>query len=454
MVDAHEARGGEVMSEIYERTAAAALVQIGVSTEVAERLDPGVFATPALAQVVRACVEVREAGGDLIPSAIIERMLAAGTGQGAERMVRTLYAHRVPEDWSWDVAIAKLRDAHRRRIRMRLVTKAQRAVEDGDDTVLRTSAEGLLAALDSDEDRAYRIGGRNELLDALSEEIRARLSTPPMRIGEDLRPLARHFTAGSLITVGGDSGSGKSTFGLWLGRAWFGARGRPIGVVSLEDPWSTWADRWQGYVTEVSLLDSDYESDIERRALSDTLERLERVNGDGLLPDYLRIADMHSPSVADVMRAMSEHVRDGCTLLCVDYVQCIEGMGQDADDGAARELSRIVGALKRHAKHLGVPLMLMSQFNRGKRVGEEAVMSDMKGSSTLEQASEAIVLLWRATADETSPTLGKVAKLKSSARRPRFQLVRNRAGVVIDTTPPEEKKDGSASDFERFRGKR
>jgi replicative DNA helicase len=197
----------------------------------------------------------------------------------------------------------------------------------------------------------------------------------------------------------------------------------------------------------VSLLDSDYEIPEERAALQHTLERLEAVNADGLLPDYLRVADMHSPSVADVMRAMTEHAREGCTLLCVDYVQQIEGMGADAEEGGARELSRVVGALKRHAKHLGCPLLLMSQFNRGKKVGEEAVMSDMKGSSTIEQASEAIVLLWRASKDEMAPTLGKVAKLKSSARRPRFQLVRNGAGVVTDAAPYEpESGQGSAAD--------
>lgn len=417
-------------AEYLERTIAAAVVQYGASADAVRRLDPADFELPALAQVARAVVELRESGAAIEAHAIVERLVSVGAGQGAERLVRALTDHAVPDAFSWDIALAKLRSAARRRRMMRAAQRVSDAASLGDAAAFGEALAAASALASGDDEPAYRVGGRRELLDALSAEIQARLTTPSMGLGPNLAPLARHFVPGAMITVGGDTGAGKSTFALWLGRAWHRSRQRPMGVVSLEDPWSTWADRWQGERTGFSLLDSDYDTDLQRYDLQHKLEALRTADEAGLLTEHVRVADMRSPSVGDVLQAMSDLHRQGCTLLAVDYVQEIEGANKD--DEGARELARVVGALKNHAKRLGVPLLLLSQFNRGKKPGVEPLVSDMKGSSKLEQASEAIVLLWRETADERSGTLGKVAKLKSSAKRPRFELVRNDAGCVED----------------------
>lgn len=419
-------------AEYLERTIAAAVVQYGASADAVRRLDPADFELPALAQVARAVVELRDAGKPVEPGAIVERLVSVGAGQGAERVVQMLTKHHIPDAFSWDIAIAKLRGASRRRRMVRAAERIADAAGLGDVAAFGEALTQASALVQGDDEPSYRVGGRAELLESLRVEIQARLQTPSMGLGKHLAPLARHLVPGAMIAIGGDTGAGKSTFALWLGRQWHRSRQRPMGVVSLEDPWSTWADRWQGERTGFSLLDSDYETGLERVELQHRLEKLSVADEAGLLEEHVKVADMRTPEVGEVIQAMTDLHRQGCTLLAIDYVQEIEGANKD--DEGARELARVVGALKNHAKRLGVPLLLLSQFNRGKKPGVEPLVSDMKGSSKLEQASEGIVLLWRETADERSGTLGKVAKLKSSAKRPRFELVRNGAGCVEDAS--------------------
>ena len=73
----------------------------------------------------------------------------------------------------------------------------------------------------------------------------------------------------------------------------------------------------------------------------------------------------------------------GLDLLVVDYLQLIEGAGDD--EGRVQEVARISRALKAIARELQVPVLALSQLSRQIETrGTEPMLSDLRESGALE----------------------------------------------------------------------
>jgi replicative DNA helicase len=83
----------------------------------------------------------------------------------------------------------------------------------------------------------------------------------------------------------------------------------------------------------------------------------------------------------------------GAKLMVVDYVQLIDAQG----DNRTEQLTTISRKLKALAMELNVPIMCVSQLNRGmfQPTAPRPRMADIRGSGTFEEDSDVVILLHR-----------------------------------------------------------
>ena len=103
----------------------------------------------------------------------------------------------------------------------------------------------------------------------------------------------------------------------------------------------------------------------------------------GLSPTELR---------ARARRVSREH---GLDLIVIDYLQLMQVPGNN--ENRATEIAEISRGLKALAKELRVPVIALSQLNRGveQRTDKKPVMSDLRESGAIEQDAYMILLIYR-----------------------------------------------------------
>jgi replicative DNA helicase len=87
--------------------------------------------------------------------------------------------------------------------------------------------------------------------------------------------------------------------------------------------------------------------------------------------------------------------RHNIGLIVVDYLQLLT-LGASAENRQV-EISKMSGALKQTARELEVPVIMLSQLNRGveQRQDKHPMMGDLRESGSIEQDADAILLLYR-----------------------------------------------------------
>lgn len=117
------------------------------------------------------------------------------------------------------------------------------------------------------------------------------------------------------------------------------------------------------------------------------------------------------------IRARARRVkrRHGLGLIVVDYLQLMSGKGENR----TQEVTEISKGLKNVAKEMNVPVVALSQLNRGveSRQNKRPIMADLRESGSIEQDADVIAFLYRETQYNDNCPFPMVAELDIAKQR-------------------------------------
>ncbi len=133
----------------------------------------------------------------------------------------------------------------------------------------------------------------------------------------------------------------------------------------------------------------------------------------------LGIDDNASVTMTDIRAKARAFQRiHGLDLLVIDYIQLMNSDGRS--DSRQQEVSEISRGIKLLAKEFGIPVIALSQLNRGSesRSDKKPVISDLRESGAIEQDADVVILLHREEMyEKESPRAGEadviIAKQRS-----------------------------------------
>lgn len=209
----------------------------------------------------------------------------------------------------------------------------------------------------------------------------------------DLDDKTSGLQPGDLIIVAGRPSMGKTAFSLNIAENIALDTKLPVAVFSMEMGATQLATRMIG---SVGRLD-------QHRMRNGQLEDEDWVRlttALGKLNDAPIFIDEGAGLSSFDVRARARRLHRQCGklgLIVVDYLQLMTGAAGRQSENRATEISEISRSLKALAKELDVPVIALSQLNRGleQRTDKRPVMSDLRESGAIEQDADLILFIYR-----------------------------------------------------------
>lgn len=195
--------------------------------------------------------------------------------------------------------------------------------------------------------------------------------------------------AGDLILIAGRPSSGKTSLAMNIAEHVALRLGKRVGIFSMEMPGRQLAMRTLAGESRVPL-------GVIRAGKMDTqqFDRFSAASG-RLRSAPMVVDDTGGLSPLDIRaRARRMMAQGGLSLMVVDYIQLMHVPGSENRTNEVAEISR---NLKSLAKELNIPIIALSQLNRGveARPCKRPRMSDLRDSGGLEQDADLVALIYR-----------------------------------------------------------
>jgi replicative DNA helicase len=220
---------------------------------------------------------------------------------------------------------------------------------------------------------------------------------------DDLDEMTSGLQSSDLIIVAGRPSMGKTGFAMNIAEHVAIKSKRPVLVFSMEMPGEALVMRMLSSLCRIDQLRirTGKLADDDWPRITSTVSMLSET------PLYIDDTPGLSPAEmrARARRLAKEHGQLG--LIVVDYLQLMQVPGYNENRTA--EISEISRSLKGLAKELKVPVMALSQLNRGleQRSDKRPVMSDLRESGAIEQDADLIAFIYRDEVyNENSPDKG------------------------------------------------
>jgi replicative DNA helicase len=247
-----------------------------------------------------------------------------------------------------------------------------------------------------------------EAINAATDEIEAAAGRDGQMIGvptgfAELDALTNGLHPGQLIILAARPAIGKSTLALDFARAAAVHHDMPTIVFSLEMGRSEIAMRLLSAEASVPLQSM-------RKGTIHTQDWTKLASIRGQIADApLYIDDSPNMTLVEI-RAKCRRLKQkvGLKMVIIDYLQLMTS-GKKVES-RQQEVSEFSRALKLLAKEIGVPVIAISQLNRGpeQRADKKPALSDLRESGSLEQDADMVILLHRESAyEKDSPRQGE-----------------------------------------------
>jgi replicative DNA helicase len=262
----------------------------------------------------------------------------------------------------------------------------------------------------------------NVAIDAATDEMEAARGRDGSMTGvptgfAELDDLTNGLHPGQLIIIAARPALGKSTLALDIARAAAIKHDQPTIFFSLEMGRSEIAMRLMAAESSI-LLQSMRKGSMDPRDWTSMASTRGRINDAPLYID-------DSPNMTLVeIRAKCRRLKQkvGLKMVIIDYLQLMTS-GKRVES-RQQEVSEFSRALKLLAKELQVPVIALSQLNRGpeQRTDKMPALSDLRESGSLEQDADMVILLHRESAyEKENPRAGEadfiVAKHRNGPTR-------------------------------------
>lgn len=222
----------------------------------------------------------------------------------------------------------------------------------------------------------------------------------------DLDSLFGGFLPGQLIIVAARPAIGKSTLAVDFLRAASITFGLPSVLFSMEMGRDEIRHRLfsaQGRIPLRHLRQQSGMTDEDWARLAKVTPRVTEAP--------LHIDTDPSKSVARIQaRCRALQQAGGLRLVVIDYLQLMQSGTSRRDGNRQQEIADMTRALKVTAMELQVPIIVLSQLNRGpeQRADKVPVVSDLRESGAIENDADIIILIHREDAyDKTTPRAGE-----------------------------------------------
>lgn len=371
--------------------------------DVSEILTPGDFYRPAHRLIYDAmlslhsrgeAVDIIAVGGELARHHQLEKV-------GGHNYLHTLLDKNPAAGSTTHYARREVKPPARRRRMLeaghRVVQIAQ-TVTDADAAAEQIDAVIHAALLDADSagDGPTTIGATlTATLDRLEARENGQGLTGVPTGFSDLDELTGGLQPGQLVVIAARPAVGKSTLALDVARAAAIRHNLPVLFASLEMSRPELDDRLLSAEARVSL------QSIRLGRIGDTdWPRINRRLGE-IANAPLHIDASPGLSVATIRtRARRMQRRGGLSLLVVDYLQLLVTAGKS--ENRQQEVSAISRSLKLLAGELGIPVIALSQLNRGAEQTKDhrPQLSQLRDSGSIEQDADMVILIYREDAIE------------------------------------------------------
>lgn len=206
----------------------------------------------------------------------------------------------------------------------------------------------------------------------------------------DLDHFTCGFQPGELIVIAGRPSMGKTAFMLNIGAHVCMKEKAPLAFFSLEMGAEQLIQRLIGAEARIDLSRLR-RGDLQKEEFSAL------VTASGLIGEApMYIDETPALSIMDLRNKARRMVhKHGVKMIIIDYLQLMSG--PPGYDNKATEVGEISKGLKSLARELSIPVIALSQLNRGveARTDKRPMMSDLRESGAIEQDADVIGFLYR-----------------------------------------------------------
>ncbi len=198
------------------------------------------------------------------------------------------------------------------------------------------------------------------------------------------------FNAGDLVIIGARPAMGKTALVLNMGLANV-ENGKGVIIFSLEMPAEQLMLRMLSAKTSIPLQNLR-KGDLDDQQWSNLTAAFDDLNNKKLFVDdggSLNINQLRAR-----VRKIAQNQDNNISMIIIDYLQLMQGTG-----GKDRhlEVSEISRGLKMLAREMKIPVVALSQLNRGleNRPDKRPMLSDLRESGSIEQDADIIMFVYR-----------------------------------------------------------